>query len=279
MPTSPGENVRILPPPFIRVPDEQILTPSKRTKRLFAGQCLPLPTDQNEKIFQECIADLRHSEELQELGMALFLDRPLGVFKAPGEPDHTVLLSHEAFSRSIAERRLQFLAEHIPFLLRQKDHDFHRQLLRTGLPSAGAALPNAVRPERPGSVSVYDALKVAPDFVFLSTTRRATHDFLNQFDFTALAKWFALDDLLDNRQRILILGAPRPDGRLTIYDACHRPRLELQADVSLGYAIRAGQEYPRAGLRVLRVWRPRVCAVDMEELDLCQAGIAVPPQV
>src|SRR5262249_2060898 len=59
MPTSPGENVRILPPPFIRVPDEQILTPSKRTKRLFAGQCLPLPTDQNEKIFQECIADLR----------------------------------------------------------------------------------------------------------------------------------------------------------------------------------------------------------------------------
>src|SRR5262249_13196604 len=124
MPTSPGENVRILPPPFIRVPDEQILTPSKRTKRLFAGQCLPLPTDQNEKIFQECIADLRHSEELQELGMALFLDRPLGVFKAPGEPDHTVLLSHEAFSRSIAERRLQFLAEHIPFLLRQNDHDF-----------------------------------------------------------------------------------------------------------------------------------------------------------
>src|SRR5262249_44477193 len=160
-----------------------------------------------------CIADLGHAEELQELGMALFLDRPLGVFKAPGEPDSTVLLSHEAFSRSIAERRLQFLAEHLPLLLRQKDHDSHRQVLLTGLSPAGAPLPNAARPEQPGRVSVYDALKVAPDFVFLSTTRQATHDFLNQFCFAALENRFALDGLLDGRQRVLIRDGPKADGR------------------------------------------------------------------
>src|SRR5207249_2747834 len=42
-PTSPGENSRILPPPYERVPEEQILDPAKRTKRLFEGQPLLLP--------------------------------------------------------------------------------------------------------------------------------------------------------------------------------------------------------------------------------------------
>ena len=38
--------------------------------------------------------------------MAVFLDRPLGVVKQPGEVDRTPLLSYDAFSRSIAARRL-----------------------------------------------------------------------------------------------------------------------------------------------------------------------------
>src|SRR5262249_45958557 len=39
-PTSPGENSRVLPPPHIRVLDEQILNPSRRTKRLYDGDPL-----------------------------------------------------------------------------------------------------------------------------------------------------------------------------------------------------------------------------------------------
>ena len=40
-PTSPGENMRILPPPHKRVPEEQILNLGKRKKRLFQGDPLP----------------------------------------------------------------------------------------------------------------------------------------------------------------------------------------------------------------------------------------------
>src|SRR5262249_25790696 len=36
-PTSPGENMRILPPPHVRVPEEQIYYPHRRTRRLYDG--------------------------------------------------------------------------------------------------------------------------------------------------------------------------------------------------------------------------------------------------
>ncbi len=42
LPTSPGENNRVLPPSHPRVPEEQILQPSRRTRRLYAGDPLPL---------------------------------------------------------------------------------------------------------------------------------------------------------------------------------------------------------------------------------------------
>ena len=49
------------------------------------------------------------SVELRELGTALYLDRPLGVYKEPAEVDRTPLLSYEAFSLTIAEARLRNL--------------------------------------------------------------------------------------------------------------------------------------------------------------------------
>ena len=42
--------------------------------------------------------DLVDPGEQRELGMALFIERPLGCFKETGEPDATPLLSYEAFS-------------------------------------------------------------------------------------------------------------------------------------------------------------------------------------
>ena len=41
LPTSPGENNRVLPPSHPRVPEEQILQPSRRTRRLYADDPLP----------------------------------------------------------------------------------------------------------------------------------------------------------------------------------------------------------------------------------------------
>ncbi len=110
LPTSPGENNRVLPPSHPRVPEEQILQPSRRTRRLYADD--PLSTHLGPRAaeaLRTSAADLEHAEELRELGMALFLDRPFGSGKAPGEPDGTLLLASEAYSPSVAEEQPQFL--------------------------------------------------------------------------------------------------------------------------------------------------------------------------
>ena len=111
LPTSPGENNRVLPPSHPRVPEEQILQPSRRTRRLYADDPLPSHLGKHgAEALRRSAADLCHVEELRDLGMAVFLDRPFGGGKAPMELDGTLLLASEAFSRSVAEQRLLALA-------------------------------------------------------------------------------------------------------------------------------------------------------------------------
>jgi len=62
-----------------------------------------------------------------------------------------------------------------------------------------------------------------------------------------------------------------------IHDDALRPRLEMVPDTSQGYDARAGTEYPRAGLRVLRLWEE---AEDgLFEHDLSAAPVEVHPSV
>src|SRR5262249_19085663 len=183
-PTSPGESTRVLPPPHVRVPEEQTLQPSKRTRRLFASDPL---TDHlgphGEEILRQSLRDLHHPQEVLELGLALFLDRPLGAGKGPGEADQTVLLSHLAFSRSIVLQRLKFLGE-----------------TALGAPAVGGVPLSAIGGRaRPGAVSASDALQVADDFVFLRTTASSARDFFRQYDFGPLFSHFRLEDLADGR--------------------------------------------------------------------------------
>src|SRR5262249_47309031 len=104
-PTSPGENARILPPPHQRVPEEQLLQTTRRTKTLYAGEPLSgLLTPKVRALLGESVHDLGEPSEWQELGAALFIDRPFGWGKAVGEPDLTPLLAHLAYSPSIARR-------------------------------------------------------------------------------------------------------------------------------------------------------------------------------
>jgi hypothetical protein len=256
VPTSPGENSRVLPPPHVRVPEEQIFDPSKRTKKLFAGDPLsPYLKEHDKEILRQSIADLRHPEELQEMGMALFLDRPLGVFKNPGEPDQTLLFSYEAFSRSVAERRLRLLAEDLELITNSRELAELRDLLEK-LAIEGIPLEPSGGAPRPGAVSVADALKVADDFVFLRTTKKSLRDFLGLYRFEALAQKIALEYLTPNRPVLIRRSlAKSDDGALVIYDARKRERLELQIDPSRGYESRAGVEFLTAGLRVLRAWK------------------------
>lgn len=247
-PTSPGENARVLPPQFPRIPEDEILDPARRTHRLFANAPLPpalLKAAQT--AIQASMDDLEKLEELHELGMALFADRPLGGGKPPGEPDQTLLVVHEAFSLTLARQRLDFL-EQRGWLSAQNA----RSLLDAN-PPRGYALPPAPRGQRPGVVTVRDAARAAPDFRFLRTTRDSLRAFADEFDLAPLAAHTSLD-WLDPRRGAFLLCDPavRPD-LLLLLDSQGQPRLELHIDASAGYRRYEEREVPVPGLRVLRL--------------------------
>src|SRR5207249_4416180 len=141
--------------------------PSKRTRRLYENDPLEAYLSESSRVvLHQSVLDLQHPMELRELGMALFLDRPLGVFKPPGERDQTLLLSYEAFSQSVAVQRLRFLAETLG-LMDANPHALLRRRLESGLSIQGIAPAASAGFSRPGVVSLDDARLVAGDFVFL----------------------------------------------------------------------------------------------------------------
>src|SRR5262249_48676206 len=159
------------------------------------------------------------------LGTALYLDRPLGAFKAPGEPDATFLFSYVAFSRSLASQRLDLLRN--LDLLDAIQHDvFHRRLAE--LPVVGVPMSTLHSEPSPGVVSLADARRVAEDFVFLHTTKQVGDDFHRGYGLDQLARMAGLA-WLDPR-RLLVIGGmrvvPQPELVLTIYDDQARLRLE-----------------------------------------------------
>jgi hypothetical protein len=197
-----GENVRVLPDPFLRVPEEQILERSKRRRQLYSDKSTtdvlgPFGRD----VFDVSLSDLDDPAELRELGMAVFLDRPLGMRLEPGEVDRTPLVSYEAFSRSIAGRRIEELRS------AGWIDDARRDVLRSALenlPVWGVPLRDLSPRERPGVVSIADAGKAAPDFVLLRTTRRSLLELLAYVDVTRLAPASARDWLTQERDVLLV---------------------------------------------------------------------------
>jgi hypothetical protein len=242
LPTSPGENIRVLPPTHPRVPEEQLTQPARRTRRLYAGDSLTMPTE----LLHQSFADLEHAEEWREMGLASFLDRPFGLGKAPAEPDGTLLLSAEAFSPSIARARLHALGRDLG--LTPDDAVFQRIL--TAPPVRGLPLDAIGGAIRPGTVSLADARRAAADFVFLRTTPSSARAFWAQYDFTPLTSRIRLDDLQGGADVLLARSISGPG--VVIYDAQLRPCLEVEVVTEEGFASRAGQEYPIGGLRVVR---------------------------
>jgi hypothetical protein len=245
LPTSPGENQRVLPPSHPRVLEEQILQPGRRTRTLYEQD----PLDQHlsprtREVLQESIRDLEHPRERRELGLALFLYRPLGVGKAATEPDATPLLACEAYSQTLAQQRLRGLPEQPP------GNPENPGTLDLVVPGLRAEEVGGI--PRLGIVSLLDARQVAGDFVFLQTVSSSIATLLDLFDFTPLWERFPQRLLFESKQ-VLLVPTPQAD-RLRLYDGQFRPRLECQVDLSEGYASRAGVEYPRQGLLVVRVW-------------------------
>lgn len=171
-PTSPGENLRVLP--IDRVPDEQFTNPKARPRELY-DEVLQL-SPAAAQVLDAALAEL--PDDIAELGTALILDRPFGVGKAPGEPDRTPMFSHVCRSPSLARR--------VVGLLRMKGDERLKTTLGPAVDAAlaawtptGVPLPRLGRPPRPGVVSLEDAFQVADDFVIERTTRSSVDAYLD----------------------------------------------------------------------------------------------------
>ena len=277
-PTSMGENLRVLPPPFVRVPDEQIMQAAKRRRSLYDGESLEsMLSTVGRDALEASLADLAHLDELTELGLAQFLDRPLGVTKQPGEVDRTPLVSCEAFSRSIARRRLGEMQT--SGWLSQHQHLRHVTALDT-LSLAGVPISELSCAARPGVVSLADAAKAATDFVILRTSRNSLADFVEHYDWAPLAKLApGLLALLTVERRAIVVHFLSTDAAqtpgLAIYDCQGRRRLELgfdrQFDGVVSYVERGGLELVER-LHVLRIYEPTVGG-ELAERDLREQAI------
>ncbi len=290
LPTSRGENRWVLPVPFGRVPDEQLTDPQTRRRRLFQGQpAEQMLSDRARRVLETSIDDLADptrpvSAELRELGMAVYLDRPLGLFKEPAEVDRTPLLSYEAFSLRIAESRLQKLcgtpsagkAADRPRARIRSQHEISQLVMRlqqAAADSGGFPVSQFTAARRLGSVALEDARLASADFQLLRTTPVSFRQFLAHFDLAPLqARFPEVVGWLHTTQNVLAIREPPPlDARatgphtkpaLTIFDQRLQRRLvlgmQLPTDTTKraagnAYIEIAGVELPAAGLLVLSV--------------------------
>jgi hypothetical protein len=262
-PTSPGDNQRVWPAELPRASEESIYDVSRRSKKLFDGDPLEVSRDGTQHsaaALQATIADLTDPAALRELGTALFLDRPLGAAKPPGEIDRTPLLSYVAYSPSVAIKRLTELRR-----LGWIDADQQRELTRRAraLEVPGYALDAFHGRPRPGVATLADAPLVSPDFLFLRTTRSSLDEFVAGFDLSSLraAAPQLADWLTTSRQVLLIRTSAWPPAAkdaafLTAFDEEMQPRLGMnliaEADCDVAYRESLGVEWPQWGLRA--VW-------------------------
>ena len=140
VPTAPGERNRVYA-------GER---PSMQRVRVLFPEPLPVP----QHVLQQSLR-----ENLEELGTALYLDRPLGVGKRGIEPDATPLVASHLYSASLARERWQRLtSEPAPDL---------------SLP--GIALQQLAAPTRAACLSLSDALRCRDDWVIRRTLLGSLH--------------------------------------------------------------------------------------------------------
>jgi hypothetical protein len=244
-PTSPGENVRVLPAPHVRLSDEQIEQPARRRRRLFAeAPTIELIPKSLLPLVAQSLRDLDDPRERREAGTALFIDRPLGYHKLPAEVDGTPLLSYVAFSRNLAVAGLRQLAG----LTAALGIDAPIPQETEGI--AGLSVDQVPESRRP-AVSLADARRVSGDFRILRTTDVSANWFWRAtVDWLPVPVEFLNKEDLSTDVMSLIVRTRTDDGgsQMTAYDAVGRLRLEFEADLSEGFATIRGVEVPRAGI-------------------------------
>jgi hypothetical protein len=257
-PTSPGENVRVLPAPYERVPEEQMTNPLRRERKLFADDPLAglwMATTRN--IFQQSLHDLTQIWAATDLGRAVFIDRPLGFGKAPLEPDQTPLLAHLTQSRSIARRRMDLLAE----LAREmgltlpENWEQARAALDITDVAEGTPIGRCASLERP-IAALADAQRVSDDFTVLHTLFDSVRRLRELFDWNSLQSRFSLDNLWKRATLRCMRVAVGRSSVMAISKGAldaDQPRILFETDPAQGFRSRGGVELPVAGLRIWEV--------------------------
>jgi hypothetical protein len=246
-PTSPGENARVMPSSHPRVPEDELLQPHRRSRKLFAGEPIAgLLSPQALQVLQRSLDDLVEREEWIELGLGVFIDRPLGYAKAVGEPDQTPLFAYHAFSPSLARRRWQELARLGEAL--QLTIPARTEFVPEGLPHTQIA--DCPRPV----AAVSDVRRVADDFIILRMLSGGWGALRAIFDWHALSQRYRLGGFMHEVRWCVQALDEEHRPVLALFDKAGRRRLEMRVDASQGYRTRAGVEYPVAGLEILTVW-------------------------
>lgn len=242
-PTSPGENARVLPLPHRRVPEEQLQQRGRRTSKLFADQ--PIDWQAHRALLESCVTELVGPEMLQELGTALYLDRPFGSTKPPAALDLTPLLSYELFSRTVARERLNRMGRLEPMLKSNPIlDDALKQLDNLQVP--GVRVPPTVRALQ--TVSLQDCWRIADDFVVRRPTPETIRQLRRYFDWNAAPLPFS-----DWPERGLMPvpfpgESPQAPTRIVFYDAEWKPQFECLVAAENGFQRRAALELPTPGL-------------------------------
>lgn len=235
-PTTPGESQRVIPPfPVPLQDDAKAWQPSTRT--LFSDESILHESSASvRQVLEQSILDLSHSSEVRELGVGLFLDRPLGYAKAVGEPDLTLMFSHECHSFDLASRRLALLA-------------------KVASPPCGPAQTEGISWQcheprrRAGVVSLQDMQISRFAFRPSRTTQSSLREFQAQYQLaspTHVNLWRRIYEQI----RLLVPSSQSAEV-LVGYDMAWQCRLKLQLDTSEGYAARRGTEFLRRGLTII----------------------------
>jgi len=197
-PTSPGENNRVMPASHPRLGEEQLTQSLKRRRLLYENEPLASLLSPNaRRILALSLRDLEHREERLELGVGLFIDRPLGYAKTSIEPDLTPILAHEAFSLSLA-RRLMLELQHLAGELGLEPMHLPELEAAPGLSHIElAACPRPV-------AALADVRKVADDFVILRTLPGGLNELLALFDWQDLLADIRLRFLAEKAIRLCV---------------------------------------------------------------------------
>ncbi|HMP60987.1 MAG TPA: hypothetical protein PKD86_16710 [Gemmatales bacterium] len=255
-PTSPGESLRVRPA-------EAAAEPTPRVQSERSGALSRLFVDEPLTSLLAGTVPPSGPFAVRELGLALFLDRPLGLPKLAQRValDRTPLVSYLAFSRELAQARLDQLLGWGWITL--ADHAvLAAELGRLVLPGIAAQELPLPQP-RPGVVSLEDARLAAADFVYLATTAPGRAELWHACRFTD-PDWEPFLDWLLGPGCGLVIRSPRarcleePEAFLTAYDAELRPRLEFSlpaVPTEVAYMEpEPGREVPAEGLVLCHAW-------------------------